>query len=115
MPPVGESLQAGFAAFADDKDAGCLALTPLYLLAGCSLPLWLYPATCMQDTCTGQSLLPLMSGILTIGIGDTAASAFGTWLGRTKWKGKVYGSYIWHQEKQQENLSKYMVAQYYTG
>ncbi|KAJ9600871.1 hypothetical protein L9F63_000983 [Diploptera punctata] len=87
MPLLGDMLQAGFKVFADEKDAGSLALTPIYLLAGCSLPLWLYPASCMHESCIGQYLLPLMSGILTIGIGDTAASAFGTWIGRTKWRG----------------------------
>ncbi|XP_069689568.1 dolichol kinase isoform X2 [Periplaneta americana] len=87
MPPVGEALQAGFKVFADEKDVGSIAFTPIYLMAGCSLPLWLYTSVSSEENYAGQHLLPLMSGLLTIGIGDTAASIFGTLIGKTKWKG----------------------------
>lgn len=80
MPFIGEYLQNGFAAYADDKDEGPIALTPFYLLIGCSAPLWLYPNDFRKPL-----PLPLLAGILTVGIGDTVASVVGTRFGTHKW------------------------------
>lgn len=78
IPPLSDALQQGFAAFADEKDAS-LSLTPLYLLGGLSFPLWM-PRNNLE-------LLPLMSGVLTVGLGDSAASLCGTKWGKNKWPG----------------------------
>lgn len=87
IPPLGQFLQNGFIVFSDEKDAGLLALTPIYFLAGLSVPLWLHPAPCDITNSAGFNLLPLLSGILSIGIGDSAAATVGTIYGLHKWPG----------------------------
>ncbi|XP_071641978.1 dolichol kinase isoform X2 [Temnothorax longispinosus] len=76
VPPLGEILQQGFIAFADEKDC-LLSLTPIYLLCGLSLPLWM--------PTNNLTLVVLLSGVLTVGIGDTAASFVGNRWGLHKW------------------------------
>lgn len=80
IPPFAEKLADAFRSFKDEKDAGDMALTPFCLLIGCSMPLWLTPCPC-----SGGDVLPLLSGILAVGVGDTAASVVGSKLGRNKW------------------------------
>lgn len=43
IPPLGQVIQSALITFVDEKDAGPLILTHLYLLLGCAVPLWLYP------------------------------------------------------------------------
>lgn len=89
MPPLGEILEKAFHSFADEKDAGIIAFTPMCLLIGCSLPMWIMPCPCTtNENGLNEKLLPLLAGILTIGFGDTAASVIGSKYGRTKWKSK---------------------------
>lgn len=42
LSPVHNILNKSVKCFIDEKDAGVVALTPIYLLIGFSLPLWLY-------------------------------------------------------------------------
>ena len=70
-------LQA-FEIFLDEKDSGELILTNLYLLAGVSLPIWLTPD--LDHT----NKLILLSGVLSIGVGDSAASIVGSKFGKIK-------------------------------
>lgn len=76
LPPLGEALQQGFSAFVDEKD-NFLSLTPLYLVSGLSFPLWM--------PTNNLPLLTLLSGVLTVGIGDAAASFVGSKWGTHKW------------------------------
>lgn len=88
LAPVAGVLNTAVQLFIDEKDAGAIALTPIYLLVGCSLPLWLHPAPCDLTNSGGLQMLTLSAGVLSIGIGDTAASVAGYHFGRHKWHGK---------------------------
>ncbi|XP_065226180.1 dolichol kinase-like [Planococcus citri] len=78
----GEWLQECFDTFKDEKDEGELALTPLYLMIGCSAPIWIYPLSYSVPV-----PLPVLAGIFPVAVGDAAASVGGTLLGKHKWKG----------------------------
>jgi dolichol kinase len=83
--PVSDALESSVEAFIDEKDAGKLALTPIYLLVGCSAPLWIHNSPCDLTGSSAFEFLPLISGLLSIGVGDTFASIVGSTLGRHKW------------------------------
>ena len=41
VPPFGTALRDSFSVFVDHQDSGNIVLTPIYLLIGMSLPLWI--------------------------------------------------------------------------
>ncbi|XP_037050266.1 dolichol kinase [Bradysia coprophila] len=82
---VGDALNESVALFVDEKDAGLVALTPIYLLVGCSLPLWLHPCPWCPIRPGAIDVLPLLSGVLSVGVGDTVASVVGSKYGRHWW------------------------------
>ncbi|VVC97106.1 unnamed protein product [Leptidea sinapis] len=79
IEPVTTVLQAAFLVYSDEKDCGRFAMTPLYLYIGLASPLLLVPFYQPKYT------LELLSGVLSIGVGDTAASWFGSKYGVNKW------------------------------
>lgn len=87
LKPLSDHLQEGFLLYCDEKDAGAVALTPIYLLIGVSLPLWIHPAACDMTDSAGFNLIPLLSGVFTVGVGDTGASFIGTRFGKHNWPG----------------------------
>jgi len=87
--PVYDVLEMSVQSFIDEQDAGNIALTPLYLLIGCSLPFWIHNSPCDLIGSTSFEFLPLISGILSVGIGDTFASVIGSKIGRHKWGNSI--------------------------
>ncbi|XP_038221863.1 dolichol kinase [Zerene cesonia] len=79
IEPISSALQSAFLVYSDEKDCGSLAMTPLYLYVGLACPLLLVPSHSSDHT------LELLSGVLSIGVGDTAASWFGSRFGFNKW------------------------------
>ncbi|XP_052758400.1 dolichol kinase [Galleria mellonella] len=80
IEPISSALQSAFLVYSDEKDCGSFAMTPLYLYAGLACPLLLVPQHAGVE-------LELLSGVLAIGVGDTAASWFGSHYGFNKWTG----------------------------
>nr|CAG4641955.1 EOG090X0BFL [Eurycercus lamellatus] len=79
---LGSLLNSSMAGFLDEKDQGSIILTHIYLLVGCSLPVWMFPRSVASST---EEVLLLCSGIISLGVGDSAASIGGSLFGRTKW------------------------------
>lgn len=85
--PFAPILNEAVKAFIDEKDAGKVVLTPIYLLAGCSMPFWLCVCPCDVMDSSVFEFLPLAAGILSVGIGDAVASLIGSMYGKHKWNG----------------------------
>lgn len=80
--PLGNLLEEYFKVFVDERDSGPVILTHLYLLIGFTIPLWLYPHPLEEGIHPA-----LLSGLLSLGVGDTAASVFGSQFGVFNWPG----------------------------
>lgn len=93
--PLSDVLHRSVGTFLDSQDSGLVALTPIYLLSGCALPLWLHPCPCDLTDSGGFALVPLLAGVLSVGIGDAAASVFGSKFGKHKWQ-SIYTYFILH-------------------
>ncbi|GFQ96566.1 dolichol kinase [Trichonephila clavata] len=83
IPIIGPVIEDAFQVFLDEKDSGVLILTNIYLLIGCSSPIWLAGYI---SGIKGYHIC-LLSGIISVGFGDTAASIGGTIFGKHHWKG----------------------------
>ena len=76
--------------FMDERDQRGMAVTPIYLLLGCALPVWW-----MRDY-SKDSIFLAFSGIASVGIGDGFAAVVGSSVGRHRWPGTrktFYGSF----------------------
>eukprot|EP01133_Synstelium_polycarpum_P006244 gene6244-7236_t len=89
VPPLGPALSLYMDAFLDARDAGIVTLTHIYLLLGCSMPVVLTFIYNTQHQTIINTLHPLSpyAGLLTIGVGDSAASYIGVKYGKTRWFG----------------------------
>ncbi|XP_021962540.1 dolichol kinase [Folsomia candida] len=89
---VGAFINSGVSNFRDARDSGPLLLTPIYLLAGCSAPIWLTGiylgnSSSNNDNRTPEELAAAITGILSVGVGDTVASVVGSIYGKLHWPG----------------------------
>lgn len=79
LEPMGECLENVCRALRGGWDNQYLTLSHIYLLVGAFIPLWLIPV----EPDTKNNKLLLSSGLIALGIGDTAAAIIGSFFGRT--------------------------------
>jgi dolichol kinase len=93
LPPISKPLTYFLAPYVDGRDhRGPVIVSHIFLLIGCAIPLWLSLAGLEH---TGQSPwegwdvisrdVSMVSGVVSVGMGDAAASLIGRRYGRHKW------------------------------
>ncbi|KAI2922062.1 hypothetical protein CBS147320_7493 [Aspergillus niger] len=93
LPPISRPLTYFLAPYVDGRDhRGPVIVSHIFLLIGCSIPLWLSLADIPRTgdhPWIGWSALTrdvsMVSGIVCVGMGDAAASLVGRRFGRRKW------------------------------
>lgn len=93
LPPISRPLTNFLAPYVDGRDhRGPIVVSPIFLLIGCAIPLWLSLAGLPRSTIepwTGWEVdgrdLSMVSGVICVGMGDAAASLIGRRYGKTKW------------------------------
>ncbi|XP_011679974.1 dolichol kinase [Strongylocentrotus purpuratus] len=84
VQPYGDLIHDALSAFTNEQDSGIAILTPMCLLIGLYQPLHYSNDASLSEF---QSKLFLYSGVLSTGIGDTAASIIGSRYGTMRWPG----------------------------
>ncbi|OJJ40886.1 hypothetical protein ASPWEDRAFT_101356 [Aspergillus wentii DTO 134E9] len=93
LPPISRPLTYFLAPYVDGRDhRGPVIISHIFLLIGCSIPLWLSLAgipRVEEMPWSGWNILSrdvsMVSGVICVGMGDAAASLIGRRFGRLKW------------------------------
>jgi dolichol kinase len=93
LPPVSKPLTTFLAPYVDGRDhRGPVIVSHIFLLIGCAIPLWLSLAAVRRSGQTpwaGWDVeardVSMISGVICVGMGDSAASLIGRRYGRHKW------------------------------
>ena len=89
--PLGEKLNSLFIGFADSREnKNRLMLTHLYLLLGCSMPVCLTFILLDGGFMNGEHMVFAYSGIMILGVGDTAAALYGKEFGVSLWRQGIH-------------------------
>ncbi|KAJ2402730.1 dolichol kinase [Coemansia sp. RSA 2559] len=75
IPPWGRAIAGFVSRFTDSRDTGAIVTSHFYLLLGCAVPVWL----------GGPSAVACLSGVLALGLADSAASLVGMYAGHVRW------------------------------
>ncbi|KAI5358789.1 putative polyprenol kinase family [Septoria linicola] len=95
VPPLGNALSRFVAPYVDGRDLrGPVVVSHIFLLIGCAVPLWFSLASIERDGAApweGWELehnrreTAMIAGVVSVGMGDAAASLIGRRYGRRKW------------------------------
>lgn len=93
LPPISRPLTYFLAPYVDGRDhRGPVIISHIFLLIGCSIPLWLSLSDLPRDSTgpwSGWDVptrdVSMVSGVICVGMGDAAASLIGRRYGRLKW------------------------------
>lgn len=93
LPPISRPLTYFLGPYVDGRDhRGPVIVSHIFLLIGCSIPLWLSLADLDrtgEGPWTGWEVptrdVSMVSGVICVGMGDAAASLIGRRYGRRKW------------------------------
>ncbi|KAL8871460.1 MAG: hypothetical protein Q9174_002712 [Haloplaca sp. 1 TL-2023] len=93
LPPLSRPLTNFLAPYVDGRDhRGPVIVSHIFLLIGCSIPLWLSLASLQgggQRPWEGWEVptrdVSMISGVVCVGMGDAAASLIGRRFGRRRW------------------------------
>ena len=110
LPPLSRPLTNFLAPYVDGRDhRGPVIVSHIFLLIGCSIPLWLSLASLPrggQRPWEGWEAptrdLSMISGVVCVGMGDAAASLIGRRFGRRRW--------CWSGGKSLEGSAAFAVA-----
>ncbi|CAF1644169.1 unnamed protein product [Adineta ricciae] len=78
VAPLGNLIRNAWSMYGNEKDSGVLMVSHLFLIIGLSYPIWL---------ADDRRRIAQFSGVLSVGIGDSAASIIGSKIGTRKWPG----------------------------
>ncbi|TQS35811.1 hypothetical protein Golomagni_03753 [Golovinomyces magnicellulatus] len=93
IPPLSKFLAKFFAPFVDERDLrGPVVISHIFLLIGCAIPLWLTLGSLSRTKSANligwdvnSREVSMVTGVICVGMGDSAASLFGRRFGRVKW------------------------------
>lgn len=91
LPPFGLAIHKFLSGFTDHRDkSGHLVVSHLFLLIGVAAPVWLtltgeFSSNDHGSDANLRNSIAMLSGVLTLGAGDAAASIIGKKYGRHRW------------------------------
>ncbi|CAM4882764.1 unnamed protein product [Rotaria socialis] len=78
VAPLGDIIRNAWNMYENEKDIGTIMFSHIFLIIGLSYPVWI---------ADDSKRLAQLSGIISVGIGDSAASIVGSKVGIYKWPG----------------------------